>query len=109
MDSTGSETAPKRAQSHTVLGRHPLSTAAGLIAMAWALAVVASVVTTGGIPPDFAVFHGAGTLIREGDYETAYRFADFAAFLGAEYDPWFADTTLVHFLNPPPFGWFAQL
>lgn len=77
--------------------------------------LVAAVWSRGFFPSDFLVFHGAGGLFAEGDWELAYDLDAFQEHLVSEYGSAFVgsevDTTetLAHFLNPPPFGWSAQV
>ncbi len=60
-------------------------------------------------PTDFVVFHGAGNLFADGRSDSAYDTEAFQAFLTAEYGSAFSGGSLAQFLNPPPFGWFAQV
>ena len=73
------------------------------------LAVVNSILRSGDFPLDFLVFHGAGTLFSQGDSATAYDFEEFQAFLRQTYGGSTDGPSLAHFLNPPPFGWLAQI
>lgn len=90
---------------------HVVWTALGvMLFLLFAFVVLRSVLGAGDFPLDFVVFHGAGTLFAQGDSATAYDFEAFQAFLSQTYGRPSSDgPSLAHFLNPPPFGWFAQI
>jgi len=58
---------------------------------------------------DFGVFHGGGSLIRSDGYAAAYSPDTFGPYFVSEYYPALADESSVsHFISPPPFGWLMQ-
>lgn len=79
-----------------------------LLFLLFALATYSNASIDGSYPLDFVVFHGAGQLFADGAFATAYDFDGLTGFLQAEYDMSFQESSVAHFLNPPPFGWAAQ-
>ncbi len=80
-----------------------------LLFLLFALAVWTNATSAGEYPLDFVVFHGAGSLFADGAVETAYDSDAFTSYLVDDYGLVADESTVAHFLNPPPFGWFAQV
>ncbi len=75
----------------------------------FAVVTYATVTSASLYPLDFAVFHGAGQLFADGQYATAYDFGGLTSHLETSAGLSFGENGVAHFLNPPPFGWFAQV